>query len=325
MKRHPKYSIIIPVYNRPEEVGELLDSLTMQLFQDFEVLIVEDGSDKKCEEVVKSYEGSCSIRYFFKENTGQGFSRNYGFERAKGDWFIVFDSDCLIPKDYLQLVDAYLSKNDIDTYGCPEKAAESFTPVQKAISYSMTSFLTTGGIRGGKTRMGTFHPRGFNMGISRAVFEKTGGYIMTRQGEDIEFSIRTAEQGFKVGLIPEAFVYHKRRTNFIHFFKQIYSFGASRIDIGRFYRKEVKLVHVLPLIFLLGFAFSLFGTLFGFKLGLIGLRIFVLYFIIIWIDATGKAENFLVGCLSVVASFIQLTAYGIGFFQGSIRKIDRSV
>jgi len=315
MEHPPKYSIIIPVYNRSQEVDELLESLTKQTFQDFEVLIIEDGSTEKCESVVGKYSSELSVQYFFKENSGQGFSRNYGFERAKGTWFLVFDSDCLIPKNYLQTVDDQLRTNELDAFGGPDKAAESFTPVQKAISYSMTSFLTTGGIRGGKTKVGSFHPRSFNMGIKREVFEKTGGYKITRKGEDIEFSIRIGENGFSVGLIPEAFVYHKRRTTFVQFFKQLHFFGTARINIGRFYPKEVKLVHMFPAVFLLSFSFSLFGAFFGLKLGVIGLRIFALYFIAIWISATGKTENFLVGMLSVVASFIQLTAYGVGFIQ----------
>ncbi len=311
----PSYSIIIPVYNRPAEIDELLDSLTKQTFKDFEVLIIEDGSSEKCEAVVSGFKESLDIKYFFKENTGQGFSRNYGFERANGDWLLVFDSDCLIPQDYLQLVDSYLKTHELDAFGGPDKAAESFTPVQKAISYSMTSFLTTGGIRGKKTKVGAFHPRSFNMGIRREVFKKTGGYKITRKGEDIEFSIRIAEQGYIVGLIPEAFVYHKRRTNFIQFFKQLHFFGTARVNIGRFYPKEVKLVHLFPSLFLISFGFSVIGMLFGLKFGIIGLRLFLLYFIIIWISATGKTENFLVGILSVIASFIQLAAYGVGFMQ----------
>lgn len=321
MRKKPKYSIIIPVYNRPSEVNELLESLTRQIFSDFEVIIVEDGSDISCESEILRYEKKLDIHYFFKENSGQGFSRNYGFERAKGNWFIVFDSDCLIPENYLQLVDEYLKENALDAFGGPDKAAWSFTPIQKAISYSMTSFLTTGGIRGGKAKVGAFHPRSFNMGISREVFEKTGGYQLTRKGEDIEFSIRIGLQGFDIGLISAAFVYHKRRTNFIQFFQQLHFFGSARVNIGRFYPKEIKLVHLFPVVFLLGFGFSLLGTLFGFKLGLIGLRIFLLYFIAILINATGKTENFLVGLLSVVASFIQLTAYGIGFIEEKITGV----
>jgi glycosyltransferase involved in cell wall biosynthesis len=309
----PKYSIIIPVFNRPMEVHELLESMSKQTFKNFEILIIEDGSTETCETVVSNFANRLDIQYLLKENTGQGFSRNYGFERAKGDWFLVFDSDCLIPENYLQLVDEHLKDNILDAYGGPDKAAESFTPVQKAISYSMTSFLTTGGIRGSKTKVGTFHPRSFNMGIGRAVFEKTGGYKITRKGEDIEFSIRIAENGFKIGLLPEAFVYHKRRTNFIQFFKQLHFFGTARINIGRFYPKEIKLVHLFPSLFLIGLVVSLFGALLGLKISVIALRIFLIYFITIWITATGKTESLLVGLLSVIASFIQLTAYGIGF------------
>ena len=311
----PKYSIIIPVFNRPTEVDELLDSLSNQTYKDFEILIIEDGSTETCETVVSNFDNQLDIRYFFKENSGQGFSRNFGFERAKGDWFLVFDSDCLVPENYLQLVDDYLKDNPLDAYGGSDKAAESFTPVQKAISYSMTSFLTTGGIRGGKTKVGAFHPRSFNMGIKRPVFEKTDGYKITRKGEDIEFSIRIDENGFNIGLIPEAFVYHKRRTNFIQFFKQLHFFGTARINIGRFYPKEIKLVHLFPSLFLIGLGLSLFGALLGMKIGVIALRIFLLYFIAIWITATGRTESFLVGLLSVIASFIQLTAYGIGFIS----------
>jgi len=326
MEHPPKYSIIIPVYNRSQEVDELLESLTKQTFQDFEVLIIEDGSTEKCDMVLEQYGTELSIQYFFKQNSGQGFSRNYGFERAKGTWFLVFDSDCLIPENYLQIVDDHLRVNELDAFGGPDKAAESFTPVQKAISYSMTSFLTTGGIRGGKTKVGSFHPRSFNMGIKREVFEKTGGYKITRKGEDIEFSIRIGENGFRVGLIAEAFVYHKRRTNFIQFFKQLHFFGTARINIGRYYPKEIKLVHLFPVFFFIGFLLSLFGTLFGLYPALIGLRIFLLYFMAIWISATGKTENFLVGMLSVVAAFIQLMSYGVGFIEEfTTRKNENTI
>ena len=317
----PKYAIIIPVYNRPLEVRELLESLTKQTFSDFEVLIVEDGSTETCEKVVLDFEKKLDIRYFFKENSGQGFSRNFGFEKANGQWFLVFDSDCLIPENYLQIVDDYLKEDSLDAYGGPDKATESFTPVQKAISYSMTSFLTTGGIRGGKTKVGTFHPRSFNMGIKRTVFEKTGGYKITRKGEDIEFSIRIAENGFNVGLIQDAFVYHKRRTDFVEFFKQLHFFGTARINIGRFYPKEIKFVHLFPGLFLIGFCLSFTGAIFGLKFGMIGLRMFLLYFLAIWITATGKMENFLVGLLSVIASFVQLTAYGSGVIVESLTSL----
>jgi glycosyltransferase involved in cell wall biosynthesis len=315
MSTNPTYSIVIPVYNRPDEVDELLDSLTKQTFTSFEVLIIEDGSTDRCEDVVSTYKDRLSISYYFKENSGQGFSRNYGFERAKGQWLIVFDSDCIIPKDYLAIVDDYLQKHEIDAYGGPDEAAESFTLVQKAISYSMTSFLTTGGIRGGAMKVGKFHPRSFNMGIRKEVFEKTGGYIITRKGEDIEFSIRIVENGFKTALITDAFVYHKRRTNFIQFFKQLHFFGTARVNIGRFYPRQVKLVHLFPSLFVLGLLVFLLAEYYDKKWAMPGLRIYLLYFISVFLTATGRTENFLVGVLSVFAAFVQLTAYGIGFLQ----------
>ncbi|RYG08047.1 MAG: glycosyltransferase, partial [Chitinophagaceae bacterium] len=208
------FSIIIPLYNRPQEIDELLATLTQQTYTQFEVLVIEDGSVKDAKEIVASYTDQLDVHYYFKPNEGQGFSRNFGFERAKGDYFVIFDSDCLIPSDYLEIVSNYLFEHQLDAYGGPDAAHESFTPVQKAISYAMTSPFTTGGIRGNKKHIGQFHPRSFNMGVSREVYEKVGGFILTRLGEDIEYSIRIHENGFKIGLIPAAKVYHKRRTSF---------------------------------------------------------------------------------------------------------------
>ena len=218
MPSDPKYSIIVPVFNRPDEIDELLASLTHQTYTNFEVLIIEDGSQLKCESQVQKYKESLNIRYFFKPNSGQGFSRNYGFERANGEWLIVFDSDCIIPEYYLSAVEGYLASHDIQAFGGPDRAHENFTLIQKAISYSMTSLFTTGGIRGSKQHIGIFHPRSFNMGIRKDVFEKTKGYMLPKKGEDIEFSIRIIENGFRTALIEDAFVYHKRRTNFGQFF-----------------------------------------------------------------------------------------------------------
>jgi len=191
------YSVIVPVYNRPDEIDELLHSLTKQTYKDFEVIIIEDGSDLRCDHIVEEYSDQLIIQYFYKTNSGQGFSRNFGFEKAKGDYFIVFDSDCLVPPHYFEAVNRALTFHGYDVWGGPDRAHSSFTPIQKAISYSMTSFFTTGGIRGRKNHIGTFHPRSFNMGISREVYEKTGGYRITRMGEDIEFSLRIIENDFK--------------------------------------------------------------------------------------------------------------------------------
>ncbi len=315
------YSIIIPVYNRPQEVDELLASLTQQAYSNFEVVIVEDGSENTCKSIIEKYSERLNIQYHFKENAGQGFARNYGFEKAKGDYFIVFDSDCLIPASYLELVDKSIQKNGWDAFGGPDKEHESFTLIQKAISYSMTSPFTTGGIRGNKKHTGTFHPRSFNMGISKAVFTKTQGYKITRMGEDIEFSIRIIENGFKVGLIPEAFVYHKRRTNLLQFYKQLHFFGRARINISRFYPNELKLVHTFPALFLLGCivlpSLYVLAPLF-FKLGVGLLSVF---YLAIFLHSTIIMKNPIIGVLALVTSTIQLLAYGVGFVSEGFKKV----
>ncbi|MEP0984049.1 glycosyltransferase [Ekhidna sp.] len=318
-----KYSIIIPVYNRPDEVDELLRSLVKQTFTDFEVLVIEDGSNNRCDSVVDNYKSKLNISYYFKENSGQGFTRNYGFERADGEWLIVFDSDCLIPGDYLAIVDDYIKRHKIEAFGGPDRAHETFTSVQKAISYSMTSLFTTGGVRGDKNHIGVFHPRSFNMGIHKSVFEKTGGYILPRKGEDLEFSIRIIENGFKTALIEDAFVYHKRRTNFSQFFKQLHFFGTARINVFRHFKSELKLFHFFPSIFLLGIATGLFLAILFPILGGIILGFYALYFLLILIDAGIKTKSIRIAVLSVIASYIQLTAYGMGFLKEALLYIRK--
>jgi glycosyltransferase involved in cell wall biosynthesis len=317
------YSVIIPIYNRPDEIKELLESLSHQTFQNFEVLVIEDGSTIKCEDVCQSFSSQLNLQYFYKENSGQGFSRNSGFKKAKGDYFIVFDSDCIIPANYFETIDLYLNENPLDAFGGPDAALESFTIVQKAISYSMTSFFTTGGIRGGEKQLEKFRPRSFNMGISREVFEKTGGYNITRMGEDIEFSIRIEKAGFKTGLIPKAKVYHKRRTKLGQFYKQLFFFGRGRINIFRFYKSELKLVHLLPLFFVLGLFFWLSTAFWNWELFQLGGALLALYYILIGIDAFIKSKNFLVACLSLITSFIQLFAYGMGFIKESFAYLKQ--
>jgi len=314
------YSIIIPVYNRPQEVDELLASLTQQTHSNFEVVIVEDGSLNTCKAVTDTYSDKLDIRYYVKENAGQGFARNYGFEKAKGDYFIVFDSDCLIPANYLEIVDKSIEENGWDAFGGPDKEHESFTVIQKAISYSMTSPFTTGGIRGNKKHAGAFHPRSFNMGISKKVYAKTQGYKITRMGEDIELSIRIIESGFKVGLISEAFVYHKRRTNLLQLYKQLHFFGRARINIGRFYPKELKLVHTFPALFLLGWVSLPFLYLFSPILFNIGVATLVVYYGAIFIHSSIIMKNPVIGLLSIATSTIQLIAYGVGFVSEGLKK-----
>ena len=315
------YSIVIPVYNRPDEIQELLESLTKQTYKNFEVVVVEDGSKDSAEEIIKSFEKKLSIQYYYKENTGQGLSRNFAYERAKGDYFIVFDSDCIIPPDYLKTVEKRLNTDYLDAFGGPDRADASFTPIQKAISYSMTSLFTTGGIRGNKKAVGVFHPRSFNMGISKEVWKRTKGYIITRMGEDIEFSIRIMSYGFKVGLIEDAYVYHKRRTDFKQFFKQVHFFGRARINIYRFVPGELKLAHFFPMCFVLFAVTAILLGILNFRIGVLACFLLYCYSAAIFIDAAYKNQSVKIGLLSVAAAYTQLFGYGIGFMKEGLQEL----
>lgn len=316
------FSVIIPLYNRPQEIDELLHTLTLQTYKQFEVLIIEDGSVNTAEHIVNSYKSRLEISYYFKPNEGQGFSRNYGFKRAKGNYFIIFDSDCLIPENYLQLVNNHVLEHQLDAFGGPDAAHQSFTPIQKAISYSMTSPFTTGGIRGNKNNLGgIFHPRSFNMGISRAVWEKVGGFILTRLGEDIEYSIRIHSSGFKIGLIPDAVVYHKRRTSFAQFYKQLHFFGRARINIYKIFPLELKLVHFFPAVFTLFLAFTLLVNLLQLPILILCNFFLTVYILLIFFHSWSANKSLNVAFLSIFAAIIQLTAYGMGFMQDFIKRV----
>lgn len=325
------FSIIIPLYNRPQEIKELLQSLTAQKYTQFEVIVVEDGSTQKADTIVRSFSDRLEVRYFYKENEGQGFTRNFGFAQAKGDFFIVFDSDVIVPEDYLSKIMANLSIHNWDAFGGPDAAHISFTSIQKAISYSMTSPFTTGGIRGNKKHVGQFHPRSFNLGISRKVWLETGGFKLSRRSEDIEFSIRMIEKGYKVGLIPEAFVYHKRRTKFNAFYKQTYSFGMGRIDIAQIYPHELKIVHALPACFSVAIFSGILLNIINFltynqifllsTLTWIVNVFFLLYTILVFLQSIWVTKNLRVAFLSVISTYIQLIAYGNGFIRNYIDKV----
>ena len=315
-----KYSFIIPVYNRPDEVDELLESLTHQHNRDFEVLIVEDGSQIPCEAVCQKYADRLSLRYFAKANSGPGQSRNYGAERAEGDYLIVLDSDVVVPEGYLDAVEAELTNQEADAFGGPDAAHESFTDVQKAISYSMTSFFTTGGIRGGKKKLDKFYPRSFNMGIRREVYTTLGGFSKMRFGEDIDFSIRIFKGGYRCRLFPEAWVWHKRRTDFRKFFRQVYNSGIARINLFKKYPESLKLVHLLPAVFTLGtlgcVALSIVGFVLNINwLGWSPLALLGCYVALVFVDATVVYKSVKIGALSVAAAFVQLMGYGFGFLE----------
>ncbi len=317
---HPKYSVIVPVYNRPAEVNELLQSLTTQSFTNFEVIIVEDGSTNPCRDVVDGFRDKLKIEYVFKQNSGPGPSRNAGYALAKGDYFVVFDSDCIIPPDYFTIVDAELNRNKFDAWGGPDRAHEHFTPLQRAMAFTMSSVLTTGGIRGKKNGVGKFQPRSFNMGISRTVYEKTQGFSFNRLAEDIELSIRMRKLGFNVVLLAEAFVYHKRRTTLGQFRKQVSSFGKGRIQVGRAHPGEVKLTHWFPALFLIGMFTPPVLALVSLPLALIAFSSYILYFVAIFADAYRVNRSLHVAILSVPAAFVQLTGYGSGFLRQLFAK-----
>ena len=339
-----KFSIIIPVYNRPDEVDELLASLLGQTFTSFEVIVVEDGSAVPCKSVVDKYAGQIDVHYYAKPNSGPGQTRNYGVERSHGDYVLILDSDCVLPPGYLSAIEDELQRRPADAFGGPDSAHPSFTPVQKAINYAMTSFFTTGGIRGGKKKMDKFYPRSFNMGVRSEVYRQLGGFSKMRFGEDIDFSIRIFKGGYTCRLFPEAWVWHKRRTNFWKFFKQVHNSGIARINLFKKYPESLKLVHMLPAAFTVGvvvlvllFVSGLFmwGSALGNEvtfadmlhaldggmssrqigevLMALGCSPLLLYALLICIDSSIINKSVKIGILSVAASFIQLLGYGSGF------------
>ena len=309
------FSIIVPVYNRPNEVNELLEGLANQSIKNFEVIIVEDGSTETCKGVADHYQTKLNLKYFYKENSGPGDSRNYGITKASNDFFIFFDSDCIVPQNYFQTLSAFFSEFPVHCYGGPDQAHPQFTPLQKAISYTMTSLFTTGGIRGGKTR--GFHPRSFNMGFSRDVYKATKGYSSMRFGEDVDLSLRIEAAGFKCYLINDAYVYHKRRTDFGKFYKQIYNSGIARINLHKRHPGSLKLTHFFPAAFVVFTIASLVCLLSKPMLAIP----FLVYISIILIDSSLKNKSFYIGFLSVQSLFVQMFAYGLGFMKSFWKRI----
>lgn len=311
----PRFSVVVPVYNRPHELDELLASLALQDYKNFEVIVIEDGSSVRSDIIVDRYRDKLKLEYFHKPNSGPGPSRNAGFSRAKGDYFVVFDSDCILPSDYFTSVNTALENFGWDAWGGPDRAHEKFTILQRAMGYTMSSVLTTGGIRGGKKRIGLFQPRSFNMGISRAVYERTKGFTFDRFAEDIEFSIRMHKSGFKVGLIPEAFVFHKRRTTFGQFFHQVKNFGRGRALVGKAHPGEIKITHLFPSAFAVGLFSLPFLAFLSTHFAAFGALCYLLYIVAIFIHSLLQTRDIRVAAFSVPSALIQLTGYGIGFLN----------
>ena len=312
----PYFSVIVPVYNRRDEVEDLLRSLTLQTDKDFEIILVEDGSTERCEDIALRYSRELDLRYFYKANEGRSIARNYGLEHATGQYFVFFDSDCVIPPDYFKTLGRELANDYVPCFGGPDAASDEFTDVQKAISFSMTSFLTTGGIRGGKVQMEKFVPRSFNMGYSREVYEKVGGF-REMFSEDIDMSTRVRQAGFDIRLIRPAFVYHKRRTSLSKFARQTYVFGMSRITLKLLYPDSLKLVHCLPAVFLIGCVLLLLLSLWKWWF----ILPILVYAAMLWIAALVETRSLKIACLAVASSFTQLCSYGWGFVKAYVWKI----
>ena len=311
------FSIIIPVYNRPNEIEELLESLTKQDFSNnFEVLIIEDGSTEKSNLIVEKYKAQLNLKYFFKENNGAGASRNFGMQKASGNYFIILDSDVIIPSQYLVEVKKALENNFTDAFGGPDAAHKSFTSLQKAINYSMTSVLTTGGIRGKKQAVGKFQPRSFNLGLSKEAFKKTQGFSKMKNGEDIDLTFRLWKNGFKTQLIEKAFVYHKRRSTIQQFFNQTFGFGTARPILNKKYPETAKLTYWFPSLFIIGIDISIILAIFGYPELL---YFYGCYFLLIFLDSLFQNKNLYVAFLSMFTSLTQFLGYGLGFLESKFK------
>lgn len=312
------FSVIIPVYNRPEELLRLLESLSRQTLDDFEVLVVEDGSSLSSEAIARSFNNKLRIKYYYQENTGQGFARNKGMEQAQGDYFVFFDSDCIIPSNYFKVLYRVLQARKLDAHGGPDDAGEDFSAWQKAMNFSMTSFWTTGGIRGKMKNPGKYQARGYNMGFSRAVYEKVGGFIHPNMAEDIELSIRIKKAGFKLELVEEAFVYHHRKNDFSSFIRQSHQFGRNRVFITRFHKDALKPVHILPLLFLLGLLFMPIAFVLYKPVGIVLAAAYLLWTFAVFFSANGGVKS---RSLAVLTSYGQLIGYGTGVLKESLFSI----
>ncbi|MEM7552379.1 MAG: glycosyltransferase [Bacteroidota bacterium] len=310
-----EFSVIIPLYNRPQELKELLSSLNEIESDGFEVIVVEDGSIIKSDHIINEFSDSLNLKYISQDNTGPGGARNHGASLANKDWLIFFDSDCIIPGAYFDSVSSALQQNDLDMFGGPDRARSDFTAIQKAINYSMTSFLTTGGIRGKKSSLENFKPRSFNMGIKRTLFEKVGGFSNLRFGEDLDLTLRLEKNDARSMLIEDAYVYHKRRTNFRQFYKQVFNSGIARIVLNSLHPGTLKMVHLLPFLFIAFHFVLVFVSMFFLPASVFTILLFPAIF---FFDALIKERNFKTALLAPIASYTQLFGYGLGFFKAAV-------
>lgn len=314
------FSIVVPTFSRPDEVSELLASLESQQNKKFEVIIADGSPDHSVKQVIEKFKDRLEVKYLYHKGLGISESRNWGVENAVGDYVVFFDSDCVIPPHYFEIISEFLTNDPLDAFGGPDKADEKFSNRQKAISYAMTSFFTTGGIRGRKNGMGQFQPRSFNMGIRRTVFNKLGGFTGLKVSEDIDLSIRLIKSGYRTGLIENAYVFHKRRSTFYKFFRQVFSFGSGRIDLQKRHGNALRPVHILPSLFVIYFILGSGSSLFNREIFLMWTGSIIAYVVAILLDATFQNRSLLIGLASVYAAFVMLTGYGIGMIKAAFMR-----
>jgi glycosyltransferase involved in cell wall biosynthesis len=306
-------SIIVAIFNRKDELTELLTSLSVQTDKDFEVIIVDDGSPVELLPTVNSFNELLEIQYFKKENSGPGLSRNYGAERAKNDWLVFVDSDVIVEKDYLENIKKNLENTDCAAFGGADKAHEGFSILQKAISYSMTSVFTTGGIRGSKKAVTKFQPRSFNMGVNKEIFLKIGGFSEMRIGEDPDLSMTIWENGYQTAFFDNIGVYHKRRTDLGKFSKQVYQFGCARPILNQRHPNYVKPTFWFPSLFLLGYIVGILEYFF-IKNGLL-LAFYGFYTLLVLLHAWFITKSPAIAFQAIITTYIQMFSYGFGFLE----------
>ncbi len=314
------YSIIVPTFSRPDEVTELLTSLESQQNKNFELINADGSLDDSVKQVIEKHHDKLELKYLHKKGLGISESRNWGVEDARGDYVVFFDSDCVIPPQYFKVVNELLSIDPLDAYGGPDRAGKSFNNKQKAISYAMTSFYTTGGIRGRKSHVGQYQPRSFNMGIRRTVFNALGGFSGLKVSEDIDLSMRLNKSRYRTGLIEEAYVFHKRRSTFYKFFRQVFSFGNGRVDLQIRHGDALKPVHMLPSVCVLYLVCGIVASLFSKGLFILWLGSVIVYMAAIFLDAAIQNRSLLVGFMSVYAAFVMLTGYGLGMIKSALMR-----
>jgi len=324
-----KFSIIIPSFNRVDEITALLVSMEELRFprSQFELIIADDGSTDETLHFIKSYSSASGLNLILvsQSNQGPGAARNLGVAAASGDFFIFIDSDVTVPGHWLEEISKQLQLEGGQAFGGPDTYRDDFPALLKAINHSMNSFLTTGGLRGKKGKsLARYYPRSFNMGLSRALWEKTGGFSKLRHGQDIEFSHRLHQAGAKILFIPKAFVFHKRRTSLKKFFKQVFNWGVARINLYKMNPSMLEPLHALPAVASAGYLLLSLMAFFHPVLKQIWL-VFSAFGLLLLLFSSAQAlrqyRSIAVALYVPLVIPIQIFGYGIGFIYNFIRRV----